>query len=35
MADIFEAMESSLQAMRERLSVTTIYGEPVTANGRP
>jgi uncharacterized spore protein YtfJ len=31
--DIFEAMEGSLQAMRERLTVTTVYGEPVTANG--
>jgi uncharacterized spore protein YtfJ len=33
MADIFEAIENSLQAMRERLTVTTVYGEPVTANG--
>ena len=33
MADVFEAIESSMQTMRDRLSVTTVYGEPVTANG--
>lgn len=33
MPDIFDNMQSAMQALRERLSVTTAYGEPVSANG--
>jgi uncharacterized spore protein YtfJ len=33
MTDVFESIENSVQAIRDRLSVTTVYGEPVTANG--
>jgi uncharacterized spore protein YtfJ len=33
MTDVFEAIDKTVQMMRDRLSVTTVYGEPVTANG--
>jgi uncharacterized spore protein YtfJ len=33
MADIFDTIESAMRTLQERLSVSTTYGEPVTANG--
>ncbi len=33
MADVFDTIESAMRTLQERLSVTTTYGEPVTANG--
>ena len=33
MADVFDTIESAMRTLRERLSVTTVYGEPVSANG--
>ncbi len=33
MADVFDNIQSAMQAFRERLSVTTVYGEPVSASG--
>jgi uncharacterized spore protein YtfJ len=33
MADVFDTIESAMRTLRERLSVSTVYGEPVSANG--
>jgi uncharacterized spore protein YtfJ len=33
MPDVFESIQGAVNAMRERISVTTAYGEPVSANG--
>ena len=33
MPDVFDTIESAMQMLRERLSVTTVYGDPVTADG--
>lgn len=33
MTDVFDTIESATKTLRERLSVTTTYGEPVSRNG--
>ena len=33
MPDVFDTIENATQMLRERLSVTTVYGDPVTAEG--
>ena len=33
MPDVFDTIENSMQMLRERLTVTTVYGDPVTADG--
>ncbi len=33
MTDVFDTIESASKTIRERLSVNTVYGEPVTHNG--
>ncbi len=33
MPDVFDTIENAMQMLRERLSVTTVYGDPVTADG--
>ena len=33
MPDVFDTIENATQMLRERLSVTTVYGDPVTADG--
>ncbi len=33
MPDVFDTIESAMRTLQERLSVSTVYGEPVSANG--
>lgn len=33
MPDVFDTIENAMQMLRERLSVKTVYGDPVTADG--
>ena len=33
MPDVFDTIENAMQMLRERLSVTTVYGDPVIAEG--